>query len=104
MFPLIVQLVSVTIVKLINPPALEFPTDGLAALPEGWVRDYFLCVVGWDKDADYHVVAGDAIEPLPWRGMDDQKYGREPRPAFPSDDLHQRLNTRWVGPRPLARR
>ncbi len=84
--------------------SLEFPTDGLIAPPEGWVRDYFLCVVGWDKDADYHVVAGDAIEPLPWRGMDDQTYGRELRPAFPSDDLHQRLNTRWVGPRPLARR
>ncbi len=84
--------------------ALEFSTDGLATPPTGWVRDYFLCVVGWDKDADYHVAAGDTIEPLPWRGMDDQQYGHQERPVFPSDGLQQRMNTRWVGPRPMARR
>lgn len=84
--------------------ALEFSAATLAAPPSGWVRDYFLCVVGWDKDADFHVAAGDTIEPLPWRGMDDQRYGRQERPAFPSDGLHQRMNTRWVGARAVARR
>jgi hypothetical protein len=30
--------------------------------------------------------------------MDDARHGQEPRPAFASDALHQRFNTRWVGP------
>jgi hypothetical protein len=30
--------------------------------------------------------------------MDDQRHGIEPRPAFPTDALHGRFNTRWVGP------
>jgi hypothetical protein len=30
--------------------------------------------------------------------MDDARHGREARPPFPSDALHQRFNTRWVGP------
>jgi hypothetical protein len=30
--------------------------------------------------------------------MDDARHGQEPRPAFGSDALHQRFNTRWVGP------
>jgi hypothetical protein len=84
--------------------AVGFPIPDASTPPPGWVRDLFLCVVGWDKDADFHVAAGDAIEPLPWRGMDDQRYGQELRPAFPSDVLHARYNSRWVGPRPMARR
>ena len=67
-------------------------------------RDYFLFTIGWDKDADYHVAAGTTIEPLPWRGMDDQRHGTEVRPEFPSDALHQRFNTRWVGPRTYSRK
>jgi hypothetical protein len=75
-----------------------------AAVPAGWVRDFVLYSVGWDKDADYHVAAGTSIEPLPWSGMDDQLHGIQPRPAFPSDALHQEFNTRWVGPRAIARK
>lgn len=82
---------------------LEFPVASLPAAPEGTVREYFLRTVGWDKDSDYHVAAGTTIEPLPWRGMVDQKYGTETRPAFPSDELHRRYNSRWVGPDTLAR-
>ena len=80
---------------------------GVATLPpvaDGRVREYFLWTVGWDKDADYHVAAGLTVEPLPWSGMDDQRYGRQPRPAFPSDVLHERYNTRWVGPHTYAQR
>ena len=82
---------------------LEFNVAGLAALPPGHVREYFLRTVGWDKDSDYHVAAGTTIDPLPWHGMNYQQYGTEVRPAFPSDLLHQRFNTRWVGPTTLAR-
>ncbi len=56
--------------------------------------------MGWDKDADFHVVEGNKVEPLPWEGMNDQLYGRglEPRPPQPGDELNRRFNTRWVGP------
>lgn len=83
---------------------LEFETATLPAPAQGSQRTFFLWSVGWDKDADYHVAAGNTIEPLPWSGMDDQRHGIEPRPAFPSDELHARYNTRWVGPHALAQR
>jgi hypothetical protein len=77
---------------------LSFAADALPKIPSGRTRRFFLWTVGWNKDADYHVAAGDRIEPLPWHGMDDARHGQEPRPAFASDPLHQRFNTRWVGP------
>ena len=83
---------------------LEFAVGDLPEPPEGHVREYFLWTVGWDKDADFHVAAGLTVGPLPWTGMDDQQYGRQVRPAFPSDVLHGRYNTRWVGPHTYARR
>ena len=84
--------------------ALEFEVSGLKPHADGVVRDYFLEISGWDKDSDYHVVRGDVLEPLPWHEMNDQSYGTESRPAFPSDSLHERFNTRWVGPKTFARR
>ena len=61
-------------------------------------RDFFLHVVGWDKDADFHVEQGWRLGPLPFRGMDDQAYGREQRPANLDDSWIKEYNTRWVGP------
>ena len=83
---------------------LRFAADRLPPKPSGMVREFFLSVTGWDKDADYHVVRGDEVGPLPWRGMDDQRYGSEPRPAFPSDALHERFGSRWIGPKTFVRR
>lgn len=77
---------------------LSFASEGLPQIPSGHARRFFLWTVGWNKDADYHVAAGDRIEPMPWHGMDDARHGREARPSFPSDALHQQFNTRWVGP------
>ena len=37
--------------------------------PEGWVRDFIVHSVGWDKDADLNTLAGQAIDPLPYREM-----------------------------------
>ena len=82
---------------------VEFDVRELVPVPAGQVREYFLRTVGWDKDSDYHVAAGTTIEPLPWRGMNDQHYGSEARPVFASDALHHQFNTRWVGPNTLAR-
>lgn len=83
---------------------VEFDADELGDVPEGFVRNFYLWSVGWDKDTDYHVTLGEHVGPLPWHGMDDQAYGREERPEFPSDEMMRRHNTRWVGPEALPRR
>jgi len=36
--------------------------------------------------------------PLPFHGMDDQLYGRQPRPVIEGDWWIKKYNTRWVGP------
>src|SRR5207237_6860542 len=83
---------------------LSFEARRLPPKPPGQLRDFFLYSVGWDKDADFHTKLGATVEPLPWNGMDDQRYGQEPRPAFQNDGWMGKYNTRWVGPRPVARR
>jgi hypothetical protein len=82
---------------------LEFAASELPLRPDGFVRDFFIYTDGWDKDADFHVRAGTTVGPLPWHGMDDQAYGVQARPAFPSDRLHEKYNTRWVEPSVLKR-
>jgi hypothetical protein len=80
---------------------LKFNARSLPPRPVGNAREFFLYADGWDKDSDFHVAAGTQVEPLPYHGMPDQRYGRHPRPAFPSDALHQKYNTRWVESRVL---
>ncbi|MCI0539833.1 MAG: hypothetical protein L0Z50_31885, partial [Verrucomicrobiales bacterium] len=75
---------------------LKFPADSLPPKPAGTVREFFLYVDGWDKDSDFHVAAGTQVEPLPFHAMNDQLYGQEKRPQFPSDALHRKYNTRWI--------
>ncbi|HEV8544079.1 MAG TPA: tetratricopeptide repeat protein [Verrucomicrobiae bacterium] len=82
---------------------LKFSADELPPKLAGAVREFFIHTDGWDKDSDFHVRAGTTIEPLPWHGMNDQLYGSEKRPAFPSDQLHKKYNTRWVAPQTLHR-
>jgi len=77
---------------------LRFRAGKLPAKPEGFEREFFLYVDGWDKDADFHVAQGYRVEPLPWHGMGYQRYGKEPRPPFPTDGLNEKHNTRWVSP------
>lgn len=83
---------------------LEFAAAALPPKPEGVRRQFFLYTVGWDKDADFHCELGWQVEPLPWHGMDDQRYGHQTRPAFANDSWIQKYNTRWVGPYPSVRR
>jgi hypothetical protein len=75
---------------------LKFAVTSLPPKPAGTVREFFLYVDGWDKDSDFHVAAGTQVGPLPFHGMNDQFYGREKRPEFPSDALHRKYNSRWV--------
>jgi hypothetical protein len=77
---------------------LEFPIESLPGKQAGWTRSLYFQSSGWDKDADYHVVHGWTVEPLPFHGMDDQGYGLDVRPARPGDALMREYNTRWVGP------
>jgi len=84
--------------------ALSFAADQLPPKPEGFERDFFLYVVGWDKDADFHVGQGWRVEPLPFHGMDDQAYGRQPRPSNLDDRWQAKYNTRWVGPLVLSQK
>ena len=49
---------------------------------DGWVRDFVLYSVGWDKDADLNTVYGDTVEPLPFEGMTVYAHREgEPRPV-----------------------
>jgi hypothetical protein len=84
--------------------ALSFAADQLPPKPGGSERDFFLHVVGWDKDADFHVGQGWRVEPLPFLGMDDQAYGHQPRPSNLDDTWRARYNTRWVGPLVLSQK
>ncbi len=78
---------------------LKFDPKNLPAQPAGQQRTYVLWNVGWDKDADFHVAEGPRIDPLPWHGMDYQRYGSEPRPPLKAaDEVMSRHNTRWVAP------
>ena len=83
---------------------LRFDPAALPPVPPGHTRDFFLAASGWDKDSDFHVTTGLAVEPLPWHGLDDQLYGRQPRPAFTNDPWIRAFNTRWCGPGLLTRK
>ena len=77
---------------------LSFAASKVLDPPSGFVRDFFFYSVGWDKDADYHVAHARTVDPLPFHGMNDQSYGRQP--YAPADaEWTTRYNTRWVGAR-----
>lgn len=65
---------------------LTFDASSLPPLPPGWVRDWLVVLDGWDKDADKNTVAGQTVEPLPFHGMDNARYGEQ---AFPESDEHR---------------
>lgn len=79
---------------------LEFDARRLPPLPTGWERDWLFVSDGWDKDADKNTVAGQTVEPLPFHGQDDSRYG-QPQP-YPDDEAHRRFRaeslTRRGGP------
>jgi len=82
---------------------LRFDAKALPPVAPGRERTFFFYSVGWDKDADFHCELGWLVEPLPWQGMDSQRYGREGRPPSLDDGWRQKWNTRWVGPRTLTK-
>ncbi|RLS82901.1 MAG: hypothetical protein DWI02_01395 [Planctomycetota bacterium] len=73
-----------------------------APLPPGWVRDFVLYTVGWDKDADLNTVYGDTVEPLPFEGMTVYAHrDGELRPLDPAYQAYLReYQTRQRNPNP----
>ncbi len=66
---------------------VEFDAGGVDELPPGWTRSYVLRSFGYCKDADPFTAGGDAVEPIPWRGMPPYPFGREV--TRPPDDAYQ---------------
>lgn len=64
---------------------LEFSSE-TEPMPDGWVRDFIIYNVGWDKDADLNTIHGQTVEPLPFRAM--KQYPYEPDESFPSSAKH----------------
>lgn len=58
-----------------------------APLPDGWVRDFILYNVGWDKDADLNTLHGQTVEPLPFRAM--KQYPYSPEQSYPDTPRHR---------------
>ena len=54
-------------------------------LPAGWVRDFVIYNVGWDKDSDMNTVYGESVEPLPFRDMTVYAH-RDSEPRPPDDE------------------
>jgi len=83
---------------------LKFSAETVPPKPPGAVREFFICSSGWDKDSDFHVAGGLTVEPIPWHGMDDQRYGQQQRHVPDGDWWIPKYNTRWVGPMTLGKR
>lgn len=66
---------------------LEF-TVPAQRLRDGWVRDFVIYNVGWDKDCDHHTVYGETSEPLPFRAM--TVYPFNETNARPLDEAYRR--------------
>jgi hypothetical protein len=65
--------------------ALDFDPAKLPALPQGWVRDYFFEVNGYEKDMDFYAYNSTNVDPLPFRNMGTYPY---PGKSFPADEKH----------------
>jgi hypothetical protein len=56
-------------------------------LPAGWMRDFLLHNVGWDKDADLNTVYGQTVEPMPFGAMSGYPYAGDE--AYPDTPRHR---------------
>lgn len=54
--------------------------------PDGWVRDFIMHNVGYDKDADLNTVYGQTVGPLPYQAMSAYPYPADEE--YPSSPAH----------------
>jgi len=66
---------------------LRFDAASLPASSPALRRSFFFYSVGWDKDGDHNVVAGETVEPLPVN---------DPASPLSAPDWQMEYNTRWV--------
>ena len=64
---------------------LDFDPADLPRLPQGWARDYFFFVDGYEKDMDFYAATGNSVAPLPFHRMKTYPYANE---SYPQDELH----------------
>ncbi|MEZ6090366.1 MAG: CRTAC1 family protein [Pirellulaceae bacterium] len=74
---------------------LAFPVPS-EPIPDGWVRDFVLHCVGWDKDADLNTLTGQTIDPLPFRSM--QAYPPPATQREVADDVRKRNEAQLTRP------
>jgi tetratricopeptide (TPR) repeat protein len=77
--------------------ALDFDPASLPPLPEGWARDYFFMVHGYEKDMDFYAYDGNHVGQLPFQAMPGYPY---PEKSYPLNDEQMNYileyNTRFM--------
>jgi hypothetical protein len=77
---------------------IDADASRLPRLPPGWERDWLVVLDGWEKDGDENTVAGQTVEPLPFHGQDDSRYGEDQPEPTALRELRERWLTRREGP------
>lgn len=77
---------------------LQLEFEELDPPPSGWVRDFVIRSVGWDKDCDLNTVYGETSEPLPFRAMTQYGQIRERDPRYEKYLKTYQTRTRPRGP------
>lgn len=62
-------------------------------IPEGWVRDFILHNVGYDKDANLNTIYGQSSEPFPFRAMSRYPFTNDDQP--PNSPKYQQFLDEW---------
>ena len=62
-------------------------------IPDGWIRDFVLTNVGYDKDANLNTIYGQSSEPFPFRAM--KQYPFLPDSDLPSSIGHRQYVDQW---------
>ncbi|HEU5250895.1 MAG TPA: VCBS repeat-containing protein, partial [Thermoanaerobaculia bacterium] len=77
---------------------LDYDATSLPPLPAGWERDWLLVLDGWEKDGDKNTIAGQTVEPLPFHGLEDARYGEAQKEPAALQELREKWLTRREGP------
>lgn len=62
-------------------------------VPAGWVRDFVLTNIGYDKDANLNTIYGQSSEPLPFQDMSRYPFAAETSP--PDSPAYQQYLEQW---------
>ena len=77
---------------------IAYDVSRLPPVPHGWQRDWLVVLDGWEKDGDENTVAGQTVEPLPFHGQDDSRYGEPQSEPAALRELREKWLTRRGGP------